>query len=416
MQLIKVSLLNGISVALRMAALLFINKLLALYCGPTGYVIIGQFQNSLQILQTLSGGALSSGVVKFTAEYKEQPDKESQFIATSSYVLIGLSALVSILTVFFSSDISVFFLGKTDYAYVYLFVAISLFAFTANTFFVSILNGKQEIVLYVYVNIAGTFFILLSSALLLHYFGLDGGLVALATHPIVSLVATLLILRGKSFVKDAFYKINLNRSMLFDLSKFFAMAIATSICVPTSQIYVRDILITEVGVQSAGYWDAMWRLSSSYLLFGTSILGVYFIPKMAMINDRRAMLVELFSGILFIAPLTALSCLLIYTFRMEVIYILFSEEFYEMELLFFYQLMGDFAKLISWVVGCIFISKARASLFIFIEMFFSLSFVLLTSYFVDNYGLEGVALAHFVNYILCLAFVLIVLWRDGHAK
>ncbi len=90
MQLIKVSLLNGISVALRMAALLFINKLLALYCGPIGYVIIGQFQNSLQILQTLSGGALSSGVVKFTAEYKEQPDKESQFIATIFPYMITL--------------------------------------------------------------------------------------------------------------------------------------------------------------------------------------------------------------------------------------------------------------------------------------------------------------------------------------
>ncbi len=57
MTLIKTSLLNAIAVVIKMLTLLGINKILAVYVGPTGYAALGQFQNAVQMITTFGSGA-----------------------------------------------------------------------------------------------------------------------------------------------------------------------------------------------------------------------------------------------------------------------------------------------------------------------------------------------------------------------
>ncbi len=64
MSLVKTSLLNGIAVIVKMLSALMLNKVLAIYVGPSGYAIIGQFQNVASILVSFSGGVLATGVTK----------------------------------------------------------------------------------------------------------------------------------------------------------------------------------------------------------------------------------------------------------------------------------------------------------------------------------------------------------------
>lgn len=71
-----------------------------------------------------------------------------------------------------------------------------------------------------------------------------------------------------------------------------------------------------------------------------------------------------------------------------------------------WQLIGDVLKITSWLVAYVFISKARFKVFIFIEVFFSITFVLLSIFFISKYGLVGGAYAHILNYIACLIFVI----------
>ena len=52
MTLIKTSLLNAIAVVIKMLTTLGINKILAVYVGPTGYAALGQFQNAVQMITT----------------------------------------------------------------------------------------------------------------------------------------------------------------------------------------------------------------------------------------------------------------------------------------------------------------------------------------------------------------------------
>lgn len=76
MTLIKTSLLNGIAVLFKMLTLLGLNKILAIYVGPAGYAVLGQFQNAVQMITTLASGAINTGVTKYTAEYHGEEEKQ----------------------------------------------------------------------------------------------------------------------------------------------------------------------------------------------------------------------------------------------------------------------------------------------------------------------------------------------------
>ena len=76
MNLLKTSVLNGIAVLIRTATLFILNKILAVYVGPSGYAVIGQFQNFIQIVTTFAGGAINNAVIKYTAEYYDDKNKQ----------------------------------------------------------------------------------------------------------------------------------------------------------------------------------------------------------------------------------------------------------------------------------------------------------------------------------------------------
>ena len=48
--------------------LLGINRVLAVYRGPAGYGVLGQFQNAVQMIITFACGAINTKVTKYTAE------------------------------------------------------------------------------------------------------------------------------------------------------------------------------------------------------------------------------------------------------------------------------------------------------------------------------------------------------------
>lgn len=76
MTLLKTSALNGIAVGVRMLTALGLNKVLAYSVGPSGYAVIGQFQNFVSMLTTFASGAINTGVTKYTAEYSDDEARQ----------------------------------------------------------------------------------------------------------------------------------------------------------------------------------------------------------------------------------------------------------------------------------------------------------------------------------------------------
>ena len=409
MGLIKTSLLSGIGVITKIFAMFVMNKILAIYVGPAGYAALGQFQNFVQVVMTAASGGLNSGVTKYTAEYKDDEKRQHIVWSTSSAIaLIGTLVMTSFVAIFQKSLARLFF-DDESLASIFIWFSSSLFLFVFNALFLAILNGRQEVKLYVIANISGSLLSLILVSILTVNYELYGAVVALATYQAAAFFVTLLLINGRPWFQFRYLFKGINIPQAKTFGKYSAMTIAAVICTPVSHIYVRGFLGDTLGWDVAGYWEAMWRLSSAYLMLFTTTLSVYYLPRFSELSDRLEIHKELVYGFKWIMPAVIFSASIIYVMRSFLVTTLFSDAFREMEVMFAWQMLGDVIKIGSWILSYLMLSKAMYKEFILAEIFFSLSFIAYSHFFVNLYGLEGMAIAHALNYFtyfIAITFVM----------
>lgn len=416
MTLVKTSLLNAIAVAIKMLTLLGINKILAIYVGPAGYAALGQFQNAVQIITTFASGAINTGVVKYTAEYHDDEARQRCVWQTAGSIALIGSLIAATLVAMFSHSLAVWFLQDPAYSDVFFWFAATLILFTFNALLLAILNGKKEIGRYVIANVIGSLFALLITGLMTIFMGLYGALVALAIYQSLTFFATLLLCYRANWFKIRYVLGRIDRGIAVNLARFTAMALTSAVCVPGSQILIRNHLGETLGWEAAGYWEAMWRLSGAYLMLVTTTLGVYYLPRLSELSCPKALRQEILQGYRIILPIAAVCGLVIYLLRDFIVKMLFTPEFSVMSALFGWQMVGDTLKIGSWILACLMLGKGLARLYIVTEVFFNLLFVLLTYLLTSNFGLVGVVMAYAANYLLYWVVVAVFARRYLNAR
>lgn len=410
MTLIKTSLLNAVAVIIKMLTMLGLNKVLAIYVGPAGYAAIGQFQNAIQMLVTFSGGAVNTGVVKYTAEYQDDTAKQHAVWRTAGTLSMALGVAIALGIALFSKPLSQFFLPDTSMHSVFYWLAASLLFFLFNNLFLAVLNGKKEIAKYVLANIVGSLFSVIVTSLMVVEWGIYGALVAVSIHQSLTFFATILIVYKASWFKFSFFWGKPDKDTSKKLAGFALMALTSAVCIPLSHILVRSHLVNHFGWDAAGYWEAMWRLSTAYLLFITTTLSLYYLPKLSELKTYTEIKHEVLNGYKIILPITALGALLIFLCRDLIISLLFTKAFLPMASLFAWQLFGDVLKIGSWILAYLMLGKAMTKLFIMSEIAAALGFYLFTVLLSPLYGLTSVVMAHTINYFVywvVMAFLII---------
>src|SRR3989344_62057 len=400
MTFLKTSLLNGIAVVVRMLTLLCINKILAIYVGPTGYAALGQFQNAVQMITTFASGAINAGVTKYTAEYHEDEKRQHSVWQTAGSISILGAVTTGIVVAVFNERLSVLFLGDAKFGGVFIWFSATLILFVMNTLLLAVLNGKKEILRYVISNIAGSLFALAVTTYMAIIWGIYGALVALAVYQSISFFVTCALCCRAPWFKIRYFLGRIDPDVARDLAKYTAMSLTSVACVPLSQILVRNHIGQSFGWEAAGYWEALTRLSGAYLMLITTTLSVYYLPRFSELKSSAELHAEIKSGYKIILPLTAIGALIIYVFRDLVVKLLFTPAFLPMTDLFAWQMVGDTLKIGSWVLAYLMLGKAMFKLFMVTELVFAATFVLLTWLFTKTFGLQGVTMAYALNYAI----------------
>lgn len=400
MNLLKTSALNGVAVLIKTATMFILNKILAVYVGPAGYAAIGQFQNFIQMITTFAGSAINTAVIKYTAEYHENEHQQiSVWRAAGSLVLI-FSFIFSLIILIFQKQLSLYIFQTTAYQSVFAWFAAFLVLFNLNALFLAILNGKKEVLKLVVANIAGSIFSLLVTGFLAVQYHLYGALIALSIYQSLAFFVTLFLCYKANWFKISYLFGRIEPQIAKNFAAFALMALVSAICVPLSQMVIRSYLSQEFGLNYAGYWEAMIRLSATYLMLVTTTLGVYYLPRLAELTHLDEIKKEVYLGYKFIFPLSVVGGLSVYLLRDWIIALLFSQAFLPMRDLFLWQMIGDSVKIGSWILAYLMLSKAMTKLFVTTEILFSLSSIGLTYLFSKLFGFEGVSIAHLVNYAL----------------
>jgi|APSaa5957512535_1039671.scaffolds.fasta_scaffold22079_3 O-antigen/teichoic acid export membrane protein len=415
MTLVKTSILSFIATAIKMISVLAITKAVAIYVGPVGLALVGQFQNFSQLVMTVAQGAINSGVTKYTAEYGKDDKRISILFSTASKISFFSSLVVGAGIVIFSQYASLYFLKSEDYSYIFVIFGFTIVLFVINNLLLSILNGLKEIKTWVMINIIQSIYSLIFTTLLIVWLGLDGALIALVTNQSVILLIVLWMLRNHPIIKAENFKEKFNTPEAKKLAGFAAMAITSALTVPVSHLIVRNYIGETLSWEDAGYWQAIWYISAMYLMVVTTTLSVYYLPKLSEITDNAELRKELWQGYKIIMPIVIAMSVGIFVLKDFTIWLLFTEEFIPIRQLFLWQLVGDVFKISAWLLAYLMIAKAMTKVFIITEIAFNFNFVLLSIWSVDQFGLVGMSYAFAVNYavyLVVMVFVTKKAWLD----
>ena len=399
MSLIKTSIYSGISTFISLVVKLITNKVTAVYLGTSGMFLLGQLKDFINIADISSNIGSTKGVIKYIAEYKDNPKKYKQFIASAFKIQLISSSIVCIITLVFKDYISNYFFDDVKFSGALIVFAFSFITYTIHNFFMSVFNGLRNIKTYVIINII----ISIITAAVIIYFVLEyniiGAFYAIALNQIICFIISLsFIVSIKPFqLKDLFPTIK--KEHFKNLTKFSFMALSGPLCMVSATLFIRFFLADEFDDNHAGSWEGMWRLSNMYILFLTATFQFYLIPTFSNIsgNDLKK---EIFKVWKLSIPVIIIITVSVYVLRDFLIRFIFSEEFLLINTIILFHLLGDTIKINSWVLGNVLISKAKTKVYISFQIGWAITFCVLTYLLVNEYGFVGVSVAYFITYIL----------------
>ncbi|MDB5797082.1 MAG: Lipid flippase [Paucimonas sp.] len=397
MNLYRTALLNSIAVAARLGSALVLNKLLAVYVGPAGYAVIGQFQNAVSLVLNLSGGVFANGVVQQTAHHAAD-ECDQHRVWKTAFALAGLASLAAGLVLMLAGPtLSAWLLQRQEASQAFVWAGLAMPAMAANILLLSVANGKKEVGVYVASSVLGSIAAVAVTGTLAALYGLQGALLAFVITPAISLACTAWLLSRRGWFKSRFFFGMPQRQVMRQLGGFGLMGLTTALAGPATYIAVRSILSARFGVEGAGHWQAMWKISELYTSLVTTTLSLYYLPRLAELTQARELRTEISRLYWLVLPLLILCASTIFLLRDFIIQNLFTAEFQPMRQLFAWQMVGDVLKLGAWVLAFVMLGRAMTATFVVTEIVFNASFVLLTLWLTQLEGLRGVTMAYACN-------------------
>ena len=406
--IVKVFSFNAISTLVRMLTGLISVKVVASIIGPCGIALLGQLNNFSTILLGVANGGINSGITKYVAEYKEDESAIKKILSNALQITLFFTFIVSLGLIILHNQLSRLVMLSDEYGYVFLIFGFTIFLYTLNTLLISILNGYKEFKRYVIVNISGTIVGLLFTICFVFSMGLKGALISAVSYQSVVFFVTFWICRKAPWLSVIYYRERLDRKILRRFLNYSAMTLVSLSVVPVSQMLLRGYVISEISMTEAGWWEAMNRISNVYLMVITTSFSIYYLPRLSEIKEISELRYEIFKCYKVIIPILLSGVTLVYLLRHFVVMILFSPDFYPMESLFIWQLLGDFFKISSWLLAFLMVAKSMTKTFIATEVVFSGLFVVLGYLFMNLNGVVGITQAYFVNYVIYTVCMVVI--------
>lgn len=416
--MIKATFFSALITAIRIISGLVGSKVIAMFTGPAGLALIGAFTNFSSILLTLASGSINTGVVKYTAEYKEEPAKLKNLLSTAVRISILCSVLTGIVLFIFAGYFSEMIFTTDHYALALRILGLIIVLHTFNSFLISVFSGMGQIKTFTIVNTAGSMILLGLTILLVYKFHIEGAIYALIIAQAIAFFVTLIYLTRSPWFSWSYITQPFNKAVALKLGHFSLMAIVTALTVPVSQIILRNMLINQIGIDAAGYWQGLIRVSEGYLLLITTAFLTYYLPKLSSLKTKKELQKEVFKVYALLMPMVLIGCTIIYFLRFFIITVLYTDHFMPMEQLFIWQLIGDFFKIGTWILTYLMLAKAMTRTYILAEIISTVSFIVLSYICLKTFGLRGITIAAAINsfmYFLAVVFLFRKLMFQKHS-
>ncbi len=410
--LLKVSSYNAVGIGVRMVAGLVSSKLVAFYLGAPGMALLGELRNFLSSVHSLSVLGIQNGVIKYVSEFKENRPELKKVLSTAGLMVLTVTVLLSC-TIYFGAGYwnRVVFGESQQYLFAIRLIGLMTPFYSMFMFGSHCINGFAKYKLHINIGIATNVVSLLATIILIINLRVDGAMMALILGGVFNLLFILIVFFAKrtkitQWVSLKSFDVGYVKKFLSYTGMTFFSAIAT----PWIYIGIRQRIIDVEGLQNAGLWDGMVRISDYYMMFATTLMTLYVLPKLSEIKTDARFKQEIFNFYRTILPIFVAGAVFIFVIKGFIIRMIFTQEFLAMKPLFFWQLLGDVFRLASVVIAYQFVAKNMFWYFVVTNVISLATIYLTSSFFIGKYGFVGASMGHFISYMTYF-FVLLSIFR-----
>ena len=407
--LFKITSLNSIHILLKLIFGFITSKALALFVGANGMAYVGNFRAFLNVLENFSLLGIQNAVVKYVSEFQNDRSKLKSVLATFGLLLLTSSIAISLFLILGADYLSKQIFNHSEiYSFVFYSIAVVFPLYIFSTFCISVVNGFQEYKNVIYIQIISSAIALIFSVFFIYYYSTIGALVSSIFAPIFVFFVSLFYLKKHIRFRDVLSIDFFDFKIVKNLSEYVLMAFVSGVIGSFVLLEIRTDIVAITGLQQAGIYEGLQRISSYYLLFVSSIMAIYFYPKLAETNSNSKEIVLHY--LKTIIPLFTIGLVIIYFLRKYIIQVLFSSEFESMESLFLWQLIGDVLKATSLIFGTLLIAKKQTKVFIITEIISLCIMYFSSNLMLHSIGINGIVQAYAFTYLIYLV-VLVIYFR-----
>ena len=396
---------SAVALAVKFLVGFVLTKLFALFLGPSGLALLGNLKNFTQLLHSYGTLGMQSGIIRFASEWKSQPKKIANLVGTLN-IIFTISALIGgSFIFFFSSALSLTIFQNTSFDYIFKIIAVILPLQGFHLMYYSILQGLGNYKRVVWQAVLMDLIkVALTSILVLKY-DLVGALIAMVVAPVFYFLLSV----WNTAITLKIFRYNWSKAVAKNLALYAMMSLFSSIAIPIVYIVIRNKITTDLGVDNAGYWEAVNQFSFFYFMVLNSIIMMYVLPKISenqKVSFFRKQASEYF---LKLIPVFVVGLVLLFLFRDIAIWILFDDSFRPVSELMLWQLLGDVFRAASLVLVAYIHAHRLITHYITIDLVLSFSLILFSFFFIDQFGLIGAVKAHFVSYLIYFVAIVFLL-------
>ncbi|TCV97815.1 PST family polysaccharide transporter [Luteibacter rhizovicinus] len=411
MNIVRASFYSALGTGARLVAGLVVIKLVAWFAGPEGVGKLGQFMGLMSLLAVLAGGGISAAIVKYVAEFRDDPARLSRFLAAALWYSLCATCLMGCAALLFSHRLALWLLDDPRYENLIRILAVAQLGIALLNYIIAVINGFMDVRRLAFIQVLGSAFGIALAIWLSRWLHLYGALLALVLGQVLWLVVGLPAWWRSPYFQRGMLRLRFDREMVVRLATFSVMTLSSALLPPLVNIAVRDHLAQQFGWEQVGYWQAVSRVSDAYLLFLTTAINIYYLPKLASTKARTSLVFELRNAYRYILPVVVVLAAAVYALRGWVTEVLFSADFASANALYGPQLVGDVVKIASFILSYVMLAKAMTRLFVISECVFAASYLVLVYVLTAHIGLIGAMYAFAINYVAYFVFNVLVVRR-----
>ena len=377
-----------------------------MFLGTSGMALMGSFRNFALMLKSVATLGISNSIVKLFVENKEDKRELSVIYSTFFWIFLFISTALALFVLLFASPISTFLFYTNSYTTPIRFFGLLLPLMVINSFWLAIYNGLEKFKRILLIQIISNVLVFGLTALLIWKKNIFGGLLSVAIGEVLMVLVTFIFVsRQADYFKFDLQKL-ISKKYFNTIKKFSVMALLTAIIAPLTLLFIRNMIVEKYAIQEAGIWDAVNRLSSFYMIFFSSGLSLYYMPKLASIHTESEFKTELKSYFKVFVPLFLVMLIVIYIAKGIILKLAFTPDFSKVESVLIWQLLGDFFRIMTLAFGFQILVKTMMKRYFLVEIVFNSMYFLLSFYLIKENATEGVLQAYFYTNVFCFLLVL----------